>query len=82
MCELYLNEAVFKVGKDDIYLAEMWGGLKRIKFVNRSACISALELVAIVIKTPFLANSKEKARIWLGAFSPLSFLLLVAIQKQ
>lgn len=82
MCELYLNEAVFKVGKVDIYLIEMWGGLKGIKYVNHSTCIGALELVTIVIKTLLRANSKEKARIWLGAFSPLSFLLLVAIQKQ
>lgn len=82
MCELYLNEAVLKVGKDNIYLTEMCWGLKGIKYVNHSAYIGAPELVAIVIKTPFRANSKEKARIWLGAFSPLSFLLLVAIQKQ
>lgn len=36
----------------------------------------------MVIKPPFSANSSENAKIWLGLLSPLSLLLLVAIQKQ
>lgn len=53
MCELYLDKAVLKMGKNNTYLTEAWGGLKGIMYINRPACISAPQLAGMVIKTPF-----------------------------
>lgn len=64
MYELYLNKVVLKMGKNEIYLTEVWGGLKGIMYAHCPACPGAPELVDTVIKSPFEDNSSEKARFW------------------
>ena len=73
MCEFYLNKAIVKMGKNNIYLTQVQGGLKVIMYVNHPACIGAPELVAMVIKTPLLGQQQWKSQ---GLVRDIFFLFL------